>query len=171
MLDLRASQGLVVWLFLFWSRLLGGLKAGVGSGSELVLELFDPTCGVHEFELAGVERVANVANVNLEFLAGAPGREAVTAATGDLGFEVFWVDAVFHGRDLGGECRSFFNRFVFRGRAEQRFIDEIPVESTSKRPNWASRRRGISGGLGGAGRWELRYTRGGVGRAEPGGVL
>jgi hypothetical protein len=25
------------------------------------------------------------------------------------------VDAVFHGRDLGGECRSFFNGIVFRG--------------------------------------------------------
>jgi hypothetical protein len=24
------------------------------------------------------------------------------------------VDAVFHGRDLGGECRSFFNGTVFR---------------------------------------------------------
>jgi hypothetical protein len=57
------------------------------------------------------------------------------------------VDAVFHGRDLGGECRSFFNGIVFRGCPEQRFIDEIPVESTSKRPNWARRRLGISGGL------------------------
>lgn len=144
-LDYGASQRLVVWLLLFWSKLLGGLEAGVGSSSELVLELFDPTCGVDEFELAGVKRVANVANVDLELLAGTPGREAIAATAGDLGFEVFWVDAVFHGRDLGGECRSFFNGFVFRGCPEQRFIDEIPVESTSKRPNWASRRRGISG--------------------------
>jgi hypothetical protein len=28
------------------------------------------------------------------------------------------VDAVFHGRDLGGECRSFFNGIVFRGCPE-----------------------------------------------------
>lgn len=99
-------------LLLFWSGFFRGLKAGVGSGSELVLELFDTACGVHELELAGVERVANVANVHLEFLAGAPGREAVTAATGDLGFEVFWVDAVFHGRDLGGRMVEFFNGLV-----------------------------------------------------------
>ena len=102
-------------LLLFWSRLLGGLKAGVGSGSELVLELFDPPCGVHELEFAGIKRVANIANVNLELLAGAPGREAISTATGDLGFEIFWVDAVFHGRDLGGRMVEFFYGFFFRG--------------------------------------------------------
>ncbi len=94
------------------------MEAGVGSGSELVLELFDPTCGVNELEFAGVKRVANVANVHLELLAGAPGREAISTSTRDLGFEVFWVDAVFHSRDLGGECRSFFNEIVFRGCPE-----------------------------------------------------
>ena len=118
MLDLWASQRLVVKLLLLWSRLLGGLEAGVGSGSELVLELFNTACCVNELEFAGVKRVANVANVHLELLAGAPGREAISTATRDLGFEVFWVDAVFHGRDLGGECRSFFNGIVFRGCPE-----------------------------------------------------
>jgi hypothetical protein len=114
-LDLQASQRLFVSLLLFWSRLLGGLKAGVGSGSELVLELFDPTCGVHELEFAGIKRVANVANVNLELLAGAPGREAISTATGDLGFEIFWVDAVFHGRDLGGANGGVFLWVLFSG--------------------------------------------------------
>lgn len=115
MLDFWASQRLLVSLLLFWSGFFRGLKAGVGSGSELVLELFDTACGVNELEFAGVKRVANIANVDPKLLAGAPGGEAVATATGDLGFEVFWVDAVFHGRDLGGANGGVFLMVWFSG--------------------------------------------------------
>jgi hypothetical protein len=87
-------------LLLLRGRLLRGLKTGVGSCSKLVLELFNPTSGVNELQLACVKRVANVANVDLQFLASAACGEAIAATAGHFGFEVLWVDAIFHDRDL-----------------------------------------------------------------------
>lgn len=87
-------------LLLFRSGFLGGLKTGVSTRGELILELFDPTGGINELELSGVERVADIANVDLEFFAGTASSETVSATACHLGFVVFWVDAVFHDRDL-----------------------------------------------------------------------
>ena len=75
-------------------------KAGVGSGSELVLELLNTTCGVDELEFARIERMANVANVDLQLFTSATGLEAVSTTTGYLGFKVLWMNAVFHARSL-----------------------------------------------------------------------
>ena len=83
-------------LLLLGNRLLLVLEASVGAGREFVLKLLDPTGGVDELQLACVKRVANIANVDLHFLAGAPRDEAVAAATGNLGFEILGVDSVFH---------------------------------------------------------------------------
>lgn len=83
-------------LLLLGNRLLLVLKASVGAGREFVLKLLDPTGGVDELQLACVKRVANIANVDLHFLAGAPRYEAVATATGNLGFEILGVDSVFH---------------------------------------------------------------------------
>jgi hypothetical protein len=88
-------------LLLFRSGFLGGLKTGVSTSGELVLELLDPTGSINELELSGVERMADIANVDLEFLAGAASRKAISATACHLGFVIFWVDAVFHDRDLG----------------------------------------------------------------------
>ncbi len=87
-------------LLLFRRSFLGGLEAGIGTSGELVLELFDPTGGINELELTRVERVADIANVDLEFFAGTASSETVSATACHLGFVVFWVDAVFHDRDL-----------------------------------------------------------------------
>ena len=87
-------------LLLLRSGFLGGLKTGVSTRGELVLELFDPTGGINELELSGVERVADIANVDLKFFAGTASSETVSATACHLGFVVFWVDAVFHDRDL-----------------------------------------------------------------------
>jgi len=75
-------------------------QAGVGSGSELVLELLNPACSVDELQFARVERMANIANVDLEFFASASGGEAITTTARDFGFEVLGVNAVFHSRNL-----------------------------------------------------------------------
>ncbi len=83
-------------LFLLSSRLLGVLKASISASSELVLELFNPTGGVHKLQLAGVERMANIANVHSKLLAGAASYETVPASAGNLCFDVFWMNAIFH---------------------------------------------------------------------------
>lgn len=83
-------------LFLLSGRLLWILKASVSASSELILELLDPTSGVHELQLAGVERVANIANVHSKLLAGAASYETVPASAGNLCFDVFWMNAIFH---------------------------------------------------------------------------
>lgn len=71
-------------------------QAGVGSGSELVLELLNPACSVNELQFARVERMANIANVDLELFPSAPGLKAVPTTTSYLGFKVLWMNAVFH---------------------------------------------------------------------------
>ena len=83
-------------LFLLSGRLLWILKASISTSSELVLELLDPTGGVHELQLASVKRMANIANVHSKLLAGAASYETVPASAGNLCFDVFWVNAIFH---------------------------------------------------------------------------
>ena len=84
-------------LLLLGSRFLVR-EACVGTSSEFVLELFDPACGVDELEFARVERMANVANVDLQLFPRAAGSKAVATTAGHLGFEIVWVNAVFHDR-------------------------------------------------------------------------
>ena len=84
-------------LLLLGSRLLVR-EACIGTSSELVLEFFNPACGVDELEFARVERMANVANVDLQLFPRAAGSKAVATTAGHLGFEIVWVNAVFHDR-------------------------------------------------------------------------
>ena len=83
-------------LFLLGSRLLRILKTSISTSSELVLELLDPTGSVNEFQLACVERMANITNVHSKLLAGAASYETVPASAGNLCFDVFWMNAIFH---------------------------------------------------------------------------
>ena len=83
-------------LFLLSSRLLGILEASVRTCSKLILELLDPTGGIHKLQLACVKRMANIANVHSKFLAGAASHETVPASAGNLCFDVFWMNAIFH---------------------------------------------------------------------------
>lgn len=78
--------------------LLAALDAGVTSGSELVLELFDAAGRIDELQFARVEGMAHAANIDLQFLARAPRGELVAAAARDLRLVIFGMDAVFHGR-------------------------------------------------------------------------
>ena len=97
-----ASRTRMDQLLLLGSGFLWVLKTGVGTSRELVLELFDTTRRVDELQLSGVERMANIAYVDLQLFASAPRFEAVAAAASDLSFEVFGVDAVFHDRSRRG---------------------------------------------------------------------
>jgi hypothetical protein len=105
-----ASRTRMDQLLLLGSGFLWVLKTGVGTSRELVLELFDTTRRVDELQLSGVERMANIAYVDLQLFASAPRFEAVAAAASDLSFEVFGVDAVFHDRSRrGGKGWSGYN--------------------------------------------------------------
>src|SRR5689334_14789727 len=78
------------------ASLLGGLL-GLDLG-VLLLELGHPAGGVEHALLAGVERVADVArlDVDLPVLGGAAGGELVTAGAGDLGLYILRVDVGLH---------------------------------------------------------------------------
>jgi hypothetical protein len=60
------------------------------------LEPLDATSGVHQFLLAGEERVASGANLGVDLLAGGAGLERVAAQAfhGHLG--IHWVDTFSH---------------------------------------------------------------------------
>ena len=64
---------------------------------ELVLELLDAACGVDELQLARKEWVALTANVDLQFLPRAARGEGVSATAMNVRFNVFGMNALFHG--------------------------------------------------------------------------
>ena len=122
-------------LLLLGGRFLGGLKACVSPSGELILKLLDSTCGIDELQLASVERVADITNVDLEFFSGAASGEAIAATAGHFGFEVLGVDAIFHDRDLASSAGKSCYGLSKKAEPQRRFIDEIPGESTSKGQN------------------------------------
>lgn len=83
-------------LFLLWSWLFWVLQTGVGSSSKFGLELFDPASGVNELQLARVERMADIANVDSQLFANAFGNETVAATASNLRFDIVGVNLVFH---------------------------------------------------------------------------
>ncbi len=83
-------------LFLLWSWLFRVLQTGIGSSSKFGLELFDPASGVNELQLACVERMADIANVDSQLFANAFGNETIAATASNLRFDVVGVDLIFH---------------------------------------------------------------------------
>ena len=69
----------------FGGLLLAALQAGVAGGGELLLELLDPPRRIDVLQLARVERVAVVANIDLHLGLGAAGDERFAATARDLG--------------------------------------------------------------------------------------
>ena len=82
-------------LLLLGSRLLRR-ETRISPSSKLVLELLNPARRVDELQLAGVKRMANIANVDLQLFTRASSRKTVTATAGYFGLEVIWMNAVFH---------------------------------------------------------------------------
>ncbi len=91
------SCSIVAKLFLRFLRALLRSKASVGSRSKFFLEFVDAARGVNEFQLSGIERMTVAANVDLQFRSHTAGGEGISATTGNGGFLVIWVNAVFHG--------------------------------------------------------------------------
>src|SRR5687767_7192588 len=77
--------------------LLAALVSGVTRRGKLGLELLDPSGGIDELQFARVERVADIANVDLQLLARTARGELVAATAAHLREEIFRMDAVFHG--------------------------------------------------------------------------
>jgi hypothetical protein len=84
-----------IGLIVSGNRLLG---AGFGSSfGEAFVKTIDAASGIDEHLLAGVERVAVAANIDLDVVAGGAGFEggaAVRAVDGN--FRILWVNLWFH---------------------------------------------------------------------------
>jgi hypothetical protein len=93
----HASRTRMESLLLFGSGLLWALKAGVRTCRKLVLKFLDPPRSVDEFQFSCVKRVADIADVDLQFFTRATCLETVTTSAGNLRFEVLGMNAVFHG--------------------------------------------------------------------------
>ena len=89
----RLRFGWVLWLLLF----LPLLKAAVASCGEFALEFFDPTCTVDIFQLAGIERMAGVTDVDLQFFPRAASGKCITTTASHVGFMIFRMDFFLHG--------------------------------------------------------------------------
>src|SRR5690242_7935247 len=72
--------------------LLGALAAAVAA-----LEPLDPATGVHQLLLAGIARMAFVAELDVEFVLGRAGGEGVPAGAPHLGLGVLRMDFGLHG--------------------------------------------------------------------------
>lgn len=84
-------------------RPLKRLGFAADTTAETFVELVDTTASIHNFLLAGVERVAARANVDVDFTrAGGLGRNNVAATTCGFHFFVFGMDICLHNFRL--EC-------------------------------------------------------------------
>jgi hypothetical protein len=77
-------------------------------------ELIDATAGIHNFLLAGIERMAVGTNFDLQILAnGRASLELIAAGTSDRDDFIIWMDAGFHGNldmSVAAESTSLFAR-------------------------------------------------------------
>ena len=76
--------------------LLRALQTGVAAAGEFALKLFNTTRRIDVLQLARVERVAAVADVDLQLLARAACLKRIPAAASDGRVEVIRVNAFFH---------------------------------------------------------------------------
>lgn len=91
-MQLRIHRGFAR-LFL---RLL--LKTAVRSRSKLLLEFLDSPRCVDVLQTPRVKRMAHVADVDLQFLAGAASGKGIPAPAGHDGFHILRMNAFFHFR-------------------------------------------------------------------------
>ncbi len=94
----QPTEGLFV--LASWLGLLPAFETRITGCGELLLEFIDPTSRIYKLQLARVERVALVANVDLQFLSSAVCHKFVPTATRYLGLNILGVDAFFHRRGL-----------------------------------------------------------------------
>src|SRR5215210_6914882 len=80
-------------LLLNASRLAAAGAAGL---LEAALEALDATAGIHQLLLAGVERVARRAHLDVDVRLRRPGLELVAAGAANVRGDVFGVDSALH---------------------------------------------------------------------------
>ena len=78
-------------LFLFDGFLFGGRDIGV-----FFLKFLYAAFDIHQFLLAGKERVAGGTNINTEILLGRTDLIDGAASASRGGFKIFWMNAFFH---------------------------------------------------------------------------
>lgn len=77
------------------------LQAAVSASSKLLLEFVDSTGCIDKFQLARVERVASVADIDSQFTAtDGASFEFISTTTANGSCFVLGVDAFFHGISL-----------------------------------------------------------------------
>ena len=76
--------------------LLPASETGIAGADELLPKLLDPARRVDVLQLARIERMAGVADVDLQLRPGAASGEGVSAAAGDGAIHVLGMDFVFH---------------------------------------------------------------------------
>ena len=81
------------------------LQAGVAARRKATLELLNPARRIDVLQLACKERMAGTADIDLQFLPGAPRRKAIAATASDYGILVARMDAVLHGIQTFGSGR------------------------------------------------------------------
>src|SRR3954451_7556747 len=74
----------------------GALRALGGALGGTALEALDAATGVDQLLLAGVERVAVRADLDVKLGLGRPGGELVAARTADVGLDVLGMDVGLH---------------------------------------------------------------------------
>lgn len=94
LMALRALDGnSLLLLFLRGEGRLGGLRFG-----GALLELVHAAGGIHEFLLAGVKRMAHVANTDDDDRPGGAGLDHVAAGATDFGIHILRMNVCFHKR-------------------------------------------------------------------------
>jgi hypothetical protein len=78
-----------------------GLQTGIAAGRKLGLKFLDSSSRIDVAQLARVKRVADVADIDLQFLPRAPRLERITTAAANRGFVIGRVDALLHGSPPG----------------------------------------------------------------------
>lgn len=85
-----------LFVLVSWLGLFAAFETRVTGCGEFLLEFIDPASRIYKLQLARVERVALIANVDLQFLSSAARHEFVPTATRYLGLKILGVDAFFH---------------------------------------------------------------------------
>lgn len=81
------------------------------------LESVNSATIVNQLLLAGIKRMANRTNFNLDFFRCRSSRKAITAGAGNLGFGViFWMDIFFHSFDFFLKCKNSLANLQFFGK-------------------------------------------------------
>ena len=113
-------------LFNVWERKkLRFFLESVASG-EFCAEFFDASGGVNVFEPARVERMTNVTNIDFQFGTRALGDERISATAGHFRFDVFRVNAFFHGSNFPSilylQQYSTFENYTFYHKNAQKQV-------------------------------------------------